>query len=49
MDENKEFDKAMELWSCRINAGLFGVPWEQTREVMEDSGLSITVVAPREE
>ncbi|GAB7346800.1 hypothetical protein MBLNU459_g1898t1 [Dothideomycetes sp. NU459] len=37
-----------DLWMCRINSGLFGVPWEETKAVLEqietDSEVSITVV-----
>ncbi|KLJ07118.1 hypothetical protein EMPG_17388 [Blastomyces silverae] len=35
-----------ELWGCRFNAGLFGVPWERTREVLEEAGLAMTIVRP---
>lgn len=35
-----------ELWSCRFNSGLFGVKWEETRKVLEESGFEITVVRP---
>lgn len=35
-----------QLWSCRFNSGLFGVKWEETRKVLEKSGLEITVVRP---
>ncbi|EEP78067.1 predicted protein [Uncinocarpus reesii 1704] len=38
--------KPLVLWSCRINAGLFGVPWQRTRLVLERSGLEVTVVRP---
>lgn len=38
-----------ELFACRFNAGLFGVPWERTREVLERSGLEVTVVRPEGE
>lgn len=48
MEENKEFDEGVEIWSCRINAGLFNVPWEQTKKTMEETELSITVVSPKE-
>jgi ADP-ribose 1''-phosphate phosphatase len=36
------------LFSCRFNAGLFGVPWEQTKAILEDAGLRVTVVSPPE-
>ncbi|KAE8419234.1 ADP-ribose 1''-phosphate phosphatase [Aspergillus pseudocaelatus] len=38
-----------ELWSCRFNSGLFGVKWELSRRVLEDSGLDFTVVRPEDE
>ncbi|EAW07198.1 putative phosphatase [Aspergillus clavatus NRRL 1] len=37
-----------ELWSCRFNSGLFGVDWALSRKVLEDAGLEVTVVSPRE-
>jgi ADP-ribose 1''-phosphate phosphatase len=37
-----------ELWSCRFNSGLFGVPWQKTRGLVEDVGLDLTVVYPAE-
>ncbi|KAF3481092.1 uncharacterized protein GIQ15_03851 [Arthroderma uncinatum] len=38
--------KDAELWSCRINAGLFGVEWERSKSVLADSMLDIKVVSP---
>ncbi|GAB1199232.1 hypothetical protein APSETT444_008578 [Aspergillus pseudonomiae] len=38
-----------ELWSCRFNSGLFGVKWELSRRVLEESGLDFTVVRPEDE
>lgn len=39
-----------ELWSCRINSGLFAVQWADTRQVMEEELKSlcrtVTVVSP---
>ncbi|KAF7592293.1 hypothetical protein BBP40_000424 [Aspergillus hancockii] len=32
-----------ELWSCRFNSGLFGVKWELSRAVLEETGLDVTV------
>lgn len=29
-----------EVRMCRINAGLFGVPWEETRRVLEGIAVS---------
>ncbi|KAL1953134.1 hypothetical protein VTO42DRAFT_3569 [Malbranchea cinnamomea] len=39
-------DVPRELFACRFNAGLFAVPWRQTKEVLEKSGLKVTVVRP---
>ncbi|KAK2751073.1 ADP-ribose 1''-phosphate phosphatase [Myotisia sp. PD_48] len=36
----------LQLWTCKINAGLFGVPWESTKAVLEQSGLGFRVVSP---
>lgn len=38
----------LELWSCKLNAGLFEVPWERTKGLLEESGLTITVLTPSE-
>ncbi|EEQ27121.1 conserved hypothetical protein [Microsporum canis CBS 113480] len=38
--------KDTEFWSCRINAGLFGVDWEQSKGILVDSMLNIKVVSP---
>ncbi|PLN86633.1 putative ADP-ribose 1''-phosphate phosphatase [Aspergillus taichungensis] len=38
-----------ELRSCRFNAGLFGVEWKLSREVLEEAGLEVTVVRPEGE
>ncbi|KAJ6121139.1 ADP-ribose 1''-phosphate phosphatase, partial [Penicillium sp. IBT 18751x] len=35
-----------ELWSCRFNSGLFGVPWGETRGLVENVGLDLKVVYP---
>jgi ADP-ribose 1''-phosphate phosphatase len=35
-----------ELWSCRFNSGLFAVKWDDTRSILEESGLEIMVVRP---
>ena len=34
------------LFACRFNAGLFGVPWEETRGVLEEMRVGVTVVRP---
>ncbi|KAM5436311.1 ADP-ribose 1''-phosphate phosphatase [Microsporum ferrugineum] len=38
--------KDTEFWSCRINAGLFGVDWGQSKGILVDSMLNIKVVSP---
>ncbi|KAJ5100012.1 ADP-ribose 1''-phosphate phosphatase [Penicillium argentinense] len=50
-NENSDDEQSMpgQLYSCRFNSGLFAVPWEQTREVIEEVGLSMTVVYPEGE
>lgn len=35
-----------ELFACRVNAGLFAVPWRETRTVLEEMGVRVTVVRP---
>ncbi|RMJ23915.1 hypothetical protein PHISP_05222 [Aspergillus sp. HF37] len=35
-----------ELWSCRLNAGLFAVKWSYTKEVLEQAGIDVVVVHP---
>ncbi|TFK74743.1 hypothetical protein BDN72DRAFT_832811 [Pluteus cervinus] len=37
------------LHSCRINSGKFGVPWEDTRAILEELGVVVTVYKPLEE
>lgn len=32
------------LYACRFNSGLFAVPWAETRELIEDVGLEMTIV-----
>ena len=34
------------LFACRFNAGLFGVPWKETRGVLDGMGVRVTVVRP---
>lgn len=36
------------LYSCRFNVGLFAVPWHQTKALMDDVGLRVTVMSPPE-
>ena len=37
-----------EVYTVRINSGLFGVEWDRTKEVLEESGVRMTVVRPEE-
>lgn len=41
--------KMPKLSCCRFNSGLFGVPWERTRKLLDDAGLDVTVVYPPNE
>lgn len=45
-DEPKKMGK---LFCCRFNSGLFGVPWERTRKLLDDAGLDVIVVYPPNE
>lgn len=38
--------KPTVLWSCRFNAGLFGVDWKLSRRVLADQKVEVTVVRP---
>ena len=38
-----------ELWSVRLNSGLFKVPWERTKAVLQESGLQMDVVSISED
>lgn len=31
------------IWTVEMNSGLFKVPWEQTRAILEESGLDLIV------
>ncbi|KAL4915502.1 hypothetical protein BDW62DRAFT_212637 [Aspergillus aurantiobrunneus] len=44
-----EYTGITELRACRFNAGLFGVEWSLTKEILENSGLEVTVLRPYEE
>jgi len=35
-DGSMQMEKIERIWSCKINAGLFGVPWNKTLEVLEN-------------
>lgn len=37
------------LYSCRFNSGLFAVPWERTKGLVERVALDLTVVNPGNE
>nr|KMM72344.1 hypothetical protein CPAG_08641 [Coccidioides posadasii RMSCC 3488] len=45
-EERRLVEAPTEIWSCRFNAGLFGVPWQKTKALMEESGCQVTVVRP---
>ncbi|KAL9593345.1 MAG: hypothetical protein Q9179_005937 [Wetmoreana sp. 5 TL-2023] len=38
-----------DCYSVRINSGLFGVPWQKTKAVLEKAGLDMVVVRPPDE
>lgn len=35
-----------EVWSVRINSGLFSVPWEETLKVLKEGGVEMKIVRP---
>ena len=41
-------DAVGEWWAVRINSGKFGVPWGETRRVLEEGGWRVRVVVPGE-
>lgn len=45
-EDNGSEDKPGELWSCRFNSGLFAVDWKDSRKILEESGLKVTVIRP---
>lgn len=47
--QNGESPAPGRLYSCRFNSGLFAVPWMETRGLVENVGLDMTVVYPVEE
>lgn len=50
--EMKETDSKMILGQCRavrINSGKFGVPWEETKKILEEGPLDIVVIRPETE
>ena len=45
LDDLGEREAMGELVSCRLNSGRFGVPWERTREVLEEVvGVELKIV-----
>lgn len=34
--------KNREIWMCKINSGFFGVPWDETKEVLESITVSVS-------
>ena len=38
-----------ECYAVRINSGKFGVPWENTKRVLEGGGVDMVVLRPEEE
>lgn len=48
-DSEKNAKGPGELWSVRINSGLFHVPWEETKRVLEGGGIDVVVVTPQVE
>lgn len=45
-ESGPEYTGILELRGCRFNSGLFGVDWGYTRELLDKSGLEVTVVRP---
>lgn len=45
-ESGPEYTGILELRACRFNSGLFGVDWGYTRELLDKSGLEVTVVRP---
>lgn len=41
-----ENSKDVRIAACRFNSGIFRVPWEDTVQVIEQSGLSMDVYLP---
>ena len=38
-----------QCYAVRINSGKFGVPWEDTKRVLEGGGVDMVVLRPEEE
>lgn len=39
-------DTPGECWAVRINSGMFGVPWQDTKAVLEAGKLDMVIVRP---
>ena len=47
IDYFKERDLPVgDVWAVKINSGLFGVPWKQTKKVLEQGKIDMVVVTP---
>lgn len=44
--EKEEGSEMGECYSVRINSGLFGVPWRDTKRVLRKGGVDMVVVRP---
>ena len=44
----QETEKPIGLFACRFNSGAFGVPWEDTRRLVEGVGLKMTIMYTEE-
>ncbi len=47
--EGDEVGMPGECYAVRINSGKFGVPWEDTKRVLEGGGVDMVVLRPEEE
>ena len=45
----EEVELPGECYAVRINSGKFGVPWEDTKRVLEGGGVDMVVLRPEEE
>jgi ADP-ribose 1''-phosphate phosphatase len=43
-EKPKEEEKPGEVWACKFNSASFGVPWERSRQLVEEVGLDMVVV-----
>lgn len=39
----KQNISGLKLYSCKINSGRFAVPWDDTKRILEESGVDIIV------